>query len=305
MKIILSRKGFDAKYGGVASPIFPNGRIRSLPIPGSSDNIRYDNLKFDLTKVGYGSKDIGTLVEELTYKPRKGKSGIKRTAFCHLDPDLIRTDLHRGAGWLPMYGQSNAAATHLLNSHVGVGDLFLFFGWFHRVHETDGCFSFDPERLDVHLLFGWLQIGEIWCEFSEQSSPTWARYHPHIAGRADKHKNLNRPTDAVFIANRWLDLPGLRMRRPGGGVFRKYHPDLCLTELPRTRGHWELPSWMYPSPEREPSMTYNVDRRKWNKNKAHSFLHSADIGQEFILDCAGIPEAKVNKWLTRLFAHAD
>ena len=32
-RLILSRKGFDAKAGGVASPILRDGRIYSLPIP--------------------------------------------------------------------------------------------------------------------------------------------------------------------------------------------------------------------------------------------------------------------------------
>lgn len=303
MKIIFSRKGFDAKYGGVASPIFPNNRIRSLPIPDPNDRLRYKKIKFDLKHVGYSSKDLGSLVEELSLKPRKRNSGIKGTAFCHLDPDLIRTDLTRKAGWLPIFGQGNAAASHLLNYGVGVGDLFLFFGWFHRVQEANGRFRFDPERQDIHLIFGWLQIGEVWCEFSETSLPKWARYHPHVSGVADEHHNLRKPADAIFIAKRWLDLPGLRVRRPGGGVFRKHHPDLCLTKLGETRGHWELPLWMYPSPEREP-LTYNVDGRKWNKNRTHSFLHSADIGQELILDCSACPDVKVNRWLTRLFGHA-
>ena len=32
-RIILSRKGFDAKAGGGASPIFSDGRFFSIPIP--------------------------------------------------------------------------------------------------------------------------------------------------------------------------------------------------------------------------------------------------------------------------------
>lgn len=33
MKIIMSRKGFDSGYGGVASPIFSDRSMVSLPIP--------------------------------------------------------------------------------------------------------------------------------------------------------------------------------------------------------------------------------------------------------------------------------
>ncbi|MGO9273044.1 MAG: hypothetical protein ACLQOO_22875, partial [Terriglobia bacterium] len=33
MKVIFSRKGFDAEAGGVASPILPDKRLCSIPIP--------------------------------------------------------------------------------------------------------------------------------------------------------------------------------------------------------------------------------------------------------------------------------
>lgn len=33
LRIILSRKGFDTGYGGIANPILPDGRFHPLPIP--------------------------------------------------------------------------------------------------------------------------------------------------------------------------------------------------------------------------------------------------------------------------------
>jgi len=33
MKVILSRKGFDKINGGYLSPIFPDGKMISIPIP--------------------------------------------------------------------------------------------------------------------------------------------------------------------------------------------------------------------------------------------------------------------------------
>jgi len=44
MKVILSRKGFDSAYGGYPSPILPDGKMVSLPIP-LEDSIRYSDLK--------------------------------------------------------------------------------------------------------------------------------------------------------------------------------------------------------------------------------------------------------------------
>jgi len=305
MKIILSRKGFDKKNGGVASPIFPDGGLCSLPIPApwerkAPPSPRYRVRYKDLC---YSTKERESIVEDLTFRPRKGKSGIKSTDLCHLDPDLIRHDRNRKPGWRPMFGQGNAAVSHLVNRGVREGDLFLFFGWFRSVHSTDGRFRFDADGQDEHVIFGWLQVGEVWCAFNGSVLPKWAKDHPHVRDDSDEFENIRKPVDAVFIARRRLELPRMRSQLAGGGVFRKYHHDLRLTEPGRTRGHWELPLWMYPSDGRTP-LSYNVDGRKWRKDRKHSFLHAADIGQEFILDCDGYPEDEVNRWLRHLFAHA-
>jgi len=306
VKIIFSRKGFDARSGGVASPIFPDDGLCSLPIPAPWDQKHplAPRYRVNYKDLSYGAEDLGLVVGDLSFNRRTGKSRVRGTDSCHLDPDLIRGDLVRKAGWLPMFGQSNAAAAHLFNRGVREGDLFLFFGWFHRVRDVGGRNRFDLARQDAHVIFGWLQIGEIWCEFKGGSVlPKWAKYHAHVRGETDGFCNLSKPVDAVFIARRRLKLPYLRAPLPGGEVFTKYHHDLCLTELGQSRGYWELPLWMYPSLGRKP-MTYNVDKRKWSKDRKHCYLHAADIGQEFILDCVGYPEAKVNRWLRRLFAHA-
>jgi hypothetical protein len=46
MKVILSRKGFDSEYGGIPSPIMPDGTLLSLPIPYEQDIIKYTDLTF-------------------------------------------------------------------------------------------------------------------------------------------------------------------------------------------------------------------------------------------------------------------
>lgn len=45
MKIILSRKGFDSSYGGYPSPILPEGRLLSFPIPDPNSPIKYCDLQ--------------------------------------------------------------------------------------------------------------------------------------------------------------------------------------------------------------------------------------------------------------------
>ena len=53
MKIVLSRKGFDSAAGGVASPILPDGKMLSLPIPDRSSPITYADISKAKTKLGW------------------------------------------------------------------------------------------------------------------------------------------------------------------------------------------------------------------------------------------------------------
>jgi Nucleotide modification associated domain 3 len=312
MRIIFSRKGFDQKAGAVASPIFPDGGMCSLPIPSEGDQKHPPTPKYrvrfkDLT---YDDKDLGSIVKELTFNPRSGKSRIKGDDYCHLDPDLIRGDLSRKLGWLPMFGQSNAAAAHLLNHGVRAGDLFLFYGWFHRVHDVQGHMRFDPKKLDGHVIFGWLQVGEIWCEFNGAYPPKWARQHPHFRDDVKYVFNLNRPLDAVFTATKRLEIPGIRRRLPGGGVFNSYHDDLCLSSSDPRRSIWALPRWMYPFPGRLP-VTYHDNQGRWRLSGKRVFLQTVGRGQEFILDLEPegnydrYPVDKAYKWLAQLLRHAN
>ena len=112
MKLILSRKGFDSAAGGVPSPIFPDGRMLSLPIP---DNIKSGTKYVDIF---YNGKSLGPLIEQLASKVK---------SHAHLDPDLVKESLQsREDGWHPIFGQSGAAQGHLHNNDISTGDLFLF-----------------------------------------------------------------------------------------------------------------------------------------------------------------------------------
>ena len=125
MKIVLSRKGFDSSSGGVASPILPDGRLIPLPIPAKNDPHSYDQITIN-------GIPLGPLVEQLT------AGRIERTSRCHLDPDLETSSVPRPAGWRPAFGQIKAAQKHLEANNVGIGDLFLFYGWFRAVKEISG-----------------------------------------------------------------------------------------------------------------------------------------------------------------------
>ena len=118
MKIILSRKGFDAGIGGVASPIFPSGELYSLPIPESFPSRHSKRYK----EIQVGNQSLGTIVNDLT------GGRVKPDTFAHLDPDLNVLSVPRQTNWRPVFGQAGAAEKHLQNQGVKEGDVFVFYG---------------------------------------------------------------------------------------------------------------------------------------------------------------------------------
>lgn len=78
MKIILSRKGFDSENGGYPSPIMPDGRLISLPIPSWDDNC-YSDLILD-NEISYFD-----IMQQLkpTIRVEKEWSEITRATHCH------------------------------------------------------------------------------------------------------------------------------------------------------------------------------------------------------------------------------
>ena len=295
MKIIFSRKGFDKKNGGVASPIYPDDRICSLPIPIGDRygwNPRYKEIKFDKT-------NLGKLVSDLTGGLAKRYTG---NHYGHIDPDLRAEALVRRNGWLPAYGPGHGAQTHLANNGVGVGDVFLFFGWFRRVEEVGGHWRFIRGEPDIHLLWGWLQVDKIYHDITNWGKlPLWAYSHSHVYEDDDWRAVENKYRDTLYVARKRLHLSGLRLNLAGGGVFRKYHPTLQLTEPGESRTVWRVPSWMYPFPNKPP-LSHHDDKSRWRKDGRGCLLRTVDIGQEFVLDADYYPRA--TQWLAGLFRAA-
>src|SRR5260221_5103621 len=103
MKIILSRKGFDAGIGGVASPIFPSGELYSLPIPESFPS-RYSKR---YKEIQVGNQSLGTIVNDLT------GGRVKPGTFSHLDPDLNFLNLPRQTNRRPLFRQAGGGEKNL------------------------------------------------------------------------------------------------------------------------------------------------------------------------------------------------
>ena len=284
MKLILSRKGFDSQSGGSPSPIFPNGTLYSLPIPHDHSEVTYGDL-------WHGDTNIGEMVADLTC------DRIGANAPAHLDPDINHIAYPRQAGWQPLFGQSGAAQGHLDNQGVQIDDLFLFFGLFQKIEKISGRWCFVRDAPKQHILWGWLQIGEIHKvdDLAKDELP-WTCYHPHRHLSRDKD-----PTNTLYIASCGLNLGGGPIAQ-GAGCFLKSHERLVLTN-PNGSGvtDWRLPRCFYPDNGNSP-LTYHPKLHRWRHDDQYAYLQSASRGQEFVLDLGQYPD--VTDWLVQsIFTH--
>lgn len=281
MKIILSRKGFDAAAGGVASPILPDGTMLSLPIPDRASPIRYADV------VLHGHP-LGPIVEALTHGKKQAHFGA------HLDPDVVADAYPRSHGWRPTFGQAGGEQSVLVREGVGPGDLFLFFGWFRQVEPHGAVWRFRPGAPDLHVLWGWLQVANV-VDVATDVVPNWARYHPHCAAAAGRRNNT------LYFGSERLELGGARLDVPGASVFRSYDERLRLTKVGASRSVWSLPGWFAPATQRPP-LGYHSEPSRWSADGERVELRTVGRGQEFVLDVRHYPEAL--GWVHELLACA-
>ena len=258
MKVVFSRKGFDSASGGIPNPILPDGTLLSLPIPSPKDGIPYSALS-------YKGKSYYEIIHSLS--PR---ANIAPSTFCHLDPDLRREVLPR-KDWLPAFGQAGSSLMHLYNQGVGIGDLFLFFGWYRQTEILDGRLRFVPGAPDLHIIYGYLQVGDI--VKCKEDLPKELYAHPHSADfRWATHKN------ALFLPAETLSLnPSL----PGYACL-DYAPKRVLTKEGCKRRIWDLPQYF-----RDIPISYN--RKAWREEG----FKSAGRGQEFVFE----PNEEALNWV--------
>ena len=258
---MLSRKGFDASAGGVASPIFYNGSLFYLPIPQKSPSPhKYKDLSIN------GISGISALNETNTKL-------VSFQNYCHFDPMLIP-----GTG---IFGQAGASQTELKKNSVGEGDLFLFFGWFKQ---------YAKKGPDIHHLYGWLQIDQI-IDGSAKIKKYLGKVskdHPH----GYVQSLLINKNNTIYVGKKNFIYDNKRLHKKGYGLFKKSHKELILTEENCSRSKWKLPKKYF-------SKTQNLfmNRLKWKDNEK-CLLDCLGYGQEFILDTE--KNNKVAKWATEL-----
>lgn len=273
-KLILSRKGFDSKYGGCPSPIFPDSTMYSLPIPGDGDEepICYRDLF-------HGNINIGRVVEDLT--------GGRHDAWnlAGLDPDVRPNAVSRYDGWQGLFGQAGASQTHLANQCVGSGDVFLFFGLFRRVQKNHAGWHFVRNAPKLHILWGWLQIEQV-CKVDDirhDEKFDWATYHCHF-----NNSWSGDPKNTLYVATHRLDINDTAVTA-GAGVFPRFDERLVLTKPNSSVSRWRLPRWFYPDGNKTP-LTYHP-HELWQQSEDFAYVRRRGPGQEFVLDLAQYPEA--------------
>jgi hypothetical protein len=256
VKVILSRKGFDSSVGGHANPVLPDGTMVSLPIPSPLDTLDYGAIR-----VANGTT-CAELIAEL------GANASISACGAHLDPDLVRGARPRRRGWRPAFGQSGAAAGHLRNQGVGVGDLFLFYGWFrHTERRVNGRLRF--ARGDgVHAIYGYLEVGRVITPCTERL-PAWLQDHPHALPN-----RRTRTNNTIYVASR-------------AGMLR-FDDALVLTKPGEKRSRWQLPKRL-----RDVAISYH-DASAWRDG----YFQSYPRAQEYVIDA----DENVVAWARSLIA---
>lgn len=158
---------------------------------------------------------------------------------------------------------------------ANIGDLFVFFGWFRRTTMVNGSLVFDNSAPDQHIIFGYLQIGQIIRQDDDVDIPEWMRSHPHFG-------YVDDPSNTIYVAREKLSW---NEKYLGAGSF-DFHKDLVLTKEGLSRSKWDLPIIF-----KETDISYH-SHDSWKSD----YFQSAGRGQEFVVTCT--PE--IEEWTKRL-----
>lgn len=289
VKVIFSRKGMDSAWGGCPSPILPDGRLVSLPIPDDFGPL-YDELQFDDAS-SYGDV-LRSLGRSDVRFPGKGLIPVS-SARAHLDPDLVEKVVVRRDGWRPAFGQVAGAQTHLSNRGVGVGDLFLFFGWYRQTAIRHERLQYQRGSRHLHVLWGYLEVGEVVTSDHMATLQGAVADHPHVALGDRKRFAVN---NTLYVGS---DRLGLDPSLPGAGAFASFSDALVLTKPGSTRSVWSLPADFHPSRTAAP-MSGNLPESWTFEEDGRVELRSTPIGQEFVVDT----NEGILRWVTELVRRA-
>ncbi len=225
----------------------------SLPIPSALDRLDYARLRCPT------GQSYAEIIETLAAGARIDGRGA------HLDPDLYARARPRKVGWRPAFGQRGAAAGHLNNQGVGVGDLFLFYGWFRHAHHVDGRLQFVRGHSGFHAIYAYLEVGSVVRPHTDDL-PAWLRDHPHAA-----HARRTDANNAIYVANDRLT----RIPTTAGAGMLRYRPARVLSKPGLTRSRWALDPHLF----RKRPISYHSDAA-WRAG----YFQSYPRAQEYVID---------------------
>ena len=253
MRVVLSRKGYDSASGGMPSPILPDGTLLSLPIPARDTTVTYADLYYN----GTSYFDI--------IKQLKPSSRIKEEWTCHLDPDLVEAITKRTMPWYPLFGQVNQSQQHLAQHGIGVGDLFLFWGWFKQTAWHNGSLRYLAYAPDLHIIWGYMKVAKL---TTGTDMPSAYAYHPH--------GQMKSPMNAIYEGD--SSMMGML----------KYDEKRVLTKNGLSRSKWDLPDFF-----RNLSISYHT-----SESFKDGYFQSAMRGQEFVIE-----ESKdIEEWASNIIS---
>lgn len=292
--LILSRKGFDSGFGGRPSPVLPDGRMVSLPIPEDPSPVTFGDCLMDPgISVADLLKRLGVSHVRLERGGRKERLRATPELGAHLDPDLrVGGRLSRPPEWRPMFGQVGAAQGHLARHGVGPGDIFLFFGWFaHAVPGRGAELRYSPGDW-FQAIWGWMEIAEALPAPLFATRHPWAwEQHPHLRTEVPRHYTHNTIYMAARDSSVTAGLPG--------AATLCYSDKARLTQPGRTPSCWQLPASFHPDHTKAPTTFHPPDR--WSAPECGRVtLRSVARGQEFIVPI----NDGIQDWLADLLATA-
>lgn len=104
----------------------------------------------------------------------------------NLDPDLhYWTHPKRHRQWKAAFGQAKQQEARLQNGKVGVGDTFLFYGWFKPIRRRGGRFEYIMNSRNLHVIYGYMVVDEVFdLGDPKLVVPDHLDYHPHVINRS-------------------------------------------------------------------------------------------------------------------------
>ena len=128
------------------------------------------------------------------------------------------------------------------------GDLFLFFGLYRPVTNTETFWRYARGR-ELHIIFGWLQVGAV-LKLSSDKPPAQLERHPHVLRSSIVRNELgarSEDNNTLYVGRERMSFAS---DVAGAGVFGPidhddYDDPRRLTHQDKSCSQWRLPSFFH------------------------------------------------------------